>query len=207
MKVFLMSIAFLCVCVAFGNAEEKRTQQDSDVAEYAVLAGASPFGFSGTFAHHSSEKTSWLFSFGGVPDLDFILDTVGEKYRVTSQSSWAGVFINHRPFETASWLRLVAGLGVGRIENSLTREVDGVGADQYEANYRSNPVMYFGAGFGLKPVKGFVWALDIGWLQTAGPEITKTSDDLESDRSFELRTSSFLGAVLPNVQLSLGYGF
>ena len=208
-KIRTLTALFGLLSTTVAVADETEVNTSSNFAEYAVLAGVSPLGgFSGSFAHHASEKTSWVFSFGGTPDLNIEVDMDGDTYSVFNVSSWVGFFVNHRPFVNADWFRLVAGLGVGTIENRIERlEPNGFATDeQYEANYHENPVGYLGIGFGMKPVEGFIWAVDIGWLQTSGPEVrgvhAATADGIEA-----IENSWMFGSVLPSLQLSLGYGF
>ena len=119
MRSIYVSIALLCFFTTQGIAEDTTSKPE---AEYAFLFGGSAFGPSGSFVYHSSQKTSWAFSLGGNPDLDIKLDIEDDSYEVISESSWVGAFVNHRPFEQASWIRLVAGLGVGRIDNTIKRK-------------------------------------------------------------------------------------
>ena len=178
------------------------TEPSSDFAEYSVIAGVSPFGGSLMFGYNKNEKTSWLVGFGGLPGgnaLEFDID--GTKYDVDSSSAWAGFFINHRPLENAMWFRLVAGLGFGSIENELD---DGNG-NKYRADYRENPVGYVGVGFGSQAKKGFLIGFDIGMLYTGGPMVRPVAGDgadVEAIEDFWMFDS-----VLPNGQLTLGYGF
>ena len=204
MRSIFVSIALLCFFTTQSFAEETTSKPE---AEYAFLLGGSAFGPSGSFVYNSSKKTSWAFSLGGTPDLDIELEIEDESYEVTSESSWLGVFVNHRPFEKASWLRLVAGLGVGRIDNFIQRKSGGFLEDQYEAVYKESPFGYLGLGFGMKPVKGFIWGVDIGWLQTSGPEVRGLTNDATEGRIDAIKHSFWFGSALPNVQFSVGYGF
>ena len=175
---------------------------ESHHADYAVLLGGSPFGGSISFASHQSKKTSFLFSLGGAPEGIFSMDDSdigGNKYDIESHSSWVGAFVNHRPIESAEWFRLVAGLGIGNIENKITAEDGAV----YHANYTENPVGYLGIGFGVDTSAGFQWGVDLGWLQTAGPQVTGPNAEVIED----IKDNWMFGKVLPNFQVSLGYGF
>ena len=207
MKFLTLMLAVLTA--TFGTALAADEDANPNFADYAVLAGISPFGGSFSFAHNSSEQTTWVFSIGGNADMNLDIEIESEDYELVSESSWVGFFINHRPLENAKWFRLVAGLGVGSIENDLER-IDSRGIatnERYEANYKENPVGYLGVGFGLKPRKGFVWGVDIGWLQTAGPEIRGLTNDATVDGEEAIRASYLFGAPLLNLQVSLGYGF
>ena len=173
---------------------------DSDRADYAVLLGGSPFGGSFTFAAHQSEKTTYQFSLGGLPGMTMKDQKIGDNdYDIDSSSSWVGGFISHRPIDSAQWFRLMAGVGFGNIENEITA----ANGDVYTANYVENPVGYLGLGFGGGTNKGFVWAFDLGWLQTAGPQVDGKEEAVVED----IKDHWMFGKVLPNMQLSLGYGF
>ena len=126
-------------------------------------------------------------------------DIGGNKYDIESSSSWVGAFIAHRPIDSAEWFRLMAGIGIGNIENEITAEDGAV----YHANYTENPVGYLGIGFGADTKKGFQWAFDLGWLQTAGPQVTGPDAAVIDD----IKDNWMFGNALPNIQLSLGYGF
>ena len=51
------------------------------------------------------------------------------------------MFINHRPFADADWIRLGTGIGVGTIKNTLSSEGS---SDLYQADYEGNIVGYVG---------------------------------------------------------------
>ena len=217
----LRTFTSLCVlsllAVQPALAEEK---PGADFAEYAVLLGASPFGGSLSFAYNESPKTTWLFVLGGtggvMPDMTDV-DISGDKYSIHTDASWVGFFVNHRPLASAQWLRLAAGIGIGSIENTLeTPQKDAGGNDEtatYRVDYSENPVGYLGVGFGAEPRKGLMWALDIGWLQTAGPDVQQVSGDPTVEgadyetRRGEILDSVFFGNFLPNIMLTVGYGF
>ena len=104
--------------------------------------------------------------------------------------------------DSARWFRLVAGLGIGSIETELD---DGDG-NTYDVHYKENPVGYLGLGFGGEAKKGFIWGFDLGVLQTSGPMIAKTGG-MGADQSAEIGDNAFFGTVLPNLQVTLGWGF
>ena len=175
----------------------------SGFARYSSTIGMSPFGGSLNFGYNSSAKTSWIFTFGGSPEMEgpFKPEIDGTEYTPTGSSSWMGFFLNHRPFEGTQWFRLIAGLGIGHIEMELD---DGQG-NRYKAEYRESPVAYVGFGFGLEPKEGFIWGLDFGLLQTAGPIIVPLEG--QGDQLEAIGDNWMFGTLLPNVQLSLGWGF
>ena len=196
--VSCIAVALLVAQPAF--ADERK---DGDFAEYAVVLGASPFGGSLAFAYNSSWKTTWQFAIGGVTGLELDLEIEGNDYTVKGASSWVGCFVNHRPFEGANWFRLVAGIGIGTIENELTDSSD----NEYHAHYKENPVGYLGVGFGARPEKGFLWGVDIGWLQTPGPHVHQVAGDPNPAAVEDIEGDLLFGNVLPNVQVTLGWGF
>lgn len=177
--------------------------KDSNFADYTVLVGGSPFGYSFTFAANQSRKTSYNFSIGGLPGLEMEQEIGGNDYDTEASSSWMGAFITHRPIDGAEWFRLQAGIGLGQIENVLTYEDDMGETQEITANYTENPVAYMGIGFGADTSKGFQWAVDIGLLQTAGPVVDGGSEARRKD----VEDFWMYGNILPNFQINLGYGF
>lgn len=177
--------------------------EGSDFAQYSVNMGGSPFGGSVSFAYNESSKTSWLFVLGGLPGLTLEQDIDGTTYTVDASSSWVGCFLNHRPFENADWFRIVAGLGIGTIENELEDE----SGNRYSANYKENPVGYLGIGFGARPVKGFDIGLDIGWLQTSGSVVNQVEGEAKAKEVKSISNHFLFGSALPNVQFTVGWGF
>jgi hypothetical protein len=175
---------------------------DSNFADYTVLLGGSPFGGSLTFAVNQSKKTTYNFTLGGAPSglVELTDQEIGDnKYDIAGSSSWVGAFINHRPIDGVEWFRVSAGIGIGNIENEITAEDGSV----YSANYTENPVGYLGIGFGADTDKGFQWAVDLGWLQTAGPMVMGPDAAVVED----IQDHWMFGKALPNIQFSVGYGF
>lgn len=175
----------------------------SDFAQYNVSVSGSPFGGSLNFAYNESPKTSWFFALGGLPGLELEQDIDGTTYTVDGSSSWVGFFINHRPLENADWFRLVAGIGIGTIENELKDE----NGNRYSANYKENPVGYLGIGFGSRALKGLQLGLDIGWLQTSGPQVKQIAGDDNAEALTSISDHFLFGSALPNVQFTAGWGF
>ena len=178
---------------------------EDDFANYAVNLGISPFGVSFNASLNASQKTTYTASIGGAPtgNAPFTPTVDDVEYELEVGSSWTGVFINHRPFESASWFRVNTGIGFGRITQSLD---DGNG-NTYTANYTENPVGYFGVGAGLRPVQGFQAGIDIGLLHTGGPAVVRTGGDGD-DATQALANDFLIGTpTLPNLQISLGWGF
>ena len=174
-----------------------------DFAQYGVSLGGSPFGGSASFIYNVNKKTSYLFTFGGAAGGSLDLEIGGNDYTVKSSSAWTGVFLNHRPIDSAEWFRLVAGLGVGSIEN----ELEGESGKVFQADYNENPVGYSGLGFGFDTSKGFQWGVDIGLLFTSGSEVRQVAGDVDVAATEDIADFFLFGNVLPNFQLTLGWGF
>jgi len=195
-------LAFSLFAIQPALAEDTK---DSNFAKYSLSGSFSPFGTSLNFGYNSCSKTSYQFSVGGFPETEapFKVEVDDSEYTVKGSSSWAGVFVQHRPVDDSKWFRLVFGFGVGQIKNSLD---DGEG-NTYTANYTENPVIYSGIGFGGEAKKGFIWGFDIGLLSTAGPNVIQTSSMNGIDHTSDIEDFWAFGAMLPNAQLTLGYGF
>jgi hypothetical protein len=191
----------LSLFVATPALAEKKA--DSDFSHYSLNVGVSPFGGSVNVGINTCAKTTWQFGFGGFsgeapvkPKID------GVEYTIENSTSWVGFFVNHRPVASSPWFRMVAGLGIGSIENEVS-DADG---NTYTAHYKENPVGYLGIGFGAEAKKGFMWGVDLGILQTSGPMIMKTGGTGD-DASEKLADDFMFGTVLPNMQVTLGWGF
>jgi hypothetical protein len=195
--------SILCLVAALVFATQPVVAQeaaDSNFADYSMFVGGSPFGGSLSFAVNQSTKTTYQFTLGGLPGMEMTDQEIGDgTYDIKSNSSWVGGFISHRPIDGAEWFRVMAGLGIGRIQNELT-DTDG---NVFRADYTENPVGYLGIGFGGDTNKGFQWAFDLGWLQTGGPMVVGPDAQAAKDISEHW----MFGSVLPNVQFNVGYGF
>ena len=175
----------------------------SNFAQYSVSMSGSPFGGSFNFGYNASEKTTYLFSLGGLPGLEMDQEIGGTDYTVDSSSAWMGAFVQHRPFDGAKWFRLAAGIGIGSIENELKDDA----GNTFVADYNDNPVGYTGIGFGFEPVEGFIWGVDLGLLFGAGPDVGQTAGTPDLDAVNDIADHFLFGTVLPNIQVSLGWGF
>ena len=184
---------------------KKAHKKSSDFARYNVNLAGSLFGPSANFGYNVSKKTMFVFAMGMFSgDAPIKPEIGGTEYSMNGSASWMGFFVNHRPVKTAPWFRLVAGLGIGNIDNELD---DGDG-NTYSVVYSENPVGYLGIGFGTEAKKGFLWGFDIGVLQTGGATVIQTQTDGTSlDQTAEIKDSWMFGTLLPNVQFSLGWGF
>jgi len=194
----LIAVALLLSPAAFADNHAG----DSNFAQYGVSVGFSPFGGSLNVAYNSSAKTTWQFSVGGLPGglLEMDLEIDKTDYNTKMSGSWVGVFLGHRIFNGVDWFRLVAGLGIGRLENEL-EDKDG---NEYTVEYRDNPVGYVGMSFCSPAEKGFYWNVDLGMLQTAGPQIQKVAGSGD-DASEEIGDYFMFGDIMPNFQVTLGY--
>ena len=196
-------------------------ENDADFAEYGVGLAFSPFGPSLNLTYNLDTKNSISVGIGGAPEADvpggllpnfdpLLLSDVS----VAGSSSWLGVFWRHRPFANQN-IGFNLGVASGQIENNLTAA--GFHADEtvsFNVKYSENPVMYLGANFGSKPVKGFQFGLDLGVLSTGGAVIQYTgeAEELEAhgddiaDQMAEI-SDKLAWSLLPNIQLGVSYGF
>ena len=190
----ICALSYICLAAPALAAEN----ENSDFSHYSLSTSVNPFGGSLNFGVNTSEKTTWLFSFGGFSDEAPLKPKIDDvEYTIDNGATWVGFFVNHRPVASASWFRVIAGLGIG----SITNDVSDADGNTYTANYKENPVGYLGIGFGAEAKKGFMWGVDLGILQTAGPMIMKSS------ASEKLADDYMFGTILPNIQFSLGWGF
>ena len=60
-----------------------------------------------------------------------------------------------------------------------------------------------GVGFGGRPKKGLVYSLDLGLLSTSGANVTGPN----AETAAKIADDSFFGALLPNIQLGISWGF
>ena len=205
MKTLYISFAVLLPAVFSLDAQ---AQDDSakEMAEYNVSVGISPFGPSLGFSHHLSAKTTVQVGFGAFSgDNPVDQEIGGATFTGDAETNWMGIFLNHRPFEDYDWIRLNVGIGIGGIEGNLIDVADA--NHSYNIRYDNNPVGYVGIGFGARPVKGVNVGFDIGGLHTSGGDITATGTNVNADVLEEIPNTLGYGRVLPNLQLTVGYGF
>jgi hypothetical protein len=201
--VFLASI--LISHTAFAE-ESKGNSKSGDFARYGVSVAGSLFGPSASFNYNKSRKTTFVFGMGAFSGDAPMDPKIGDNtYTMSGSASWMGFFVNHRPFDNARWFRLAAGFAVGNIDNELKDSTDA--NNSYQVLYSENPVGYFGIGFGLEAKKGFLWGVDIGLLQTGGSTVTPTGSASTPNTVTEIKDNWMFGSILPNFQLSLGWGF
>ena len=178
-------------------------------ANYTLSLGLSPFGGSLNYTYHKSQKTSINVAVGGLLETDltnFATDLdINEDFTLKSSSGWMGIFLQHRPFNNAKWVGFVTGFGVGYIENTI--EVLNDGSDIYTAHYKENPVGYVGWTFGSGPVTGFNYSFDLGMLYTSGPTIIGPGSHPDGEYNDAIKNSFYFSNALPNIQLTIGYGF
>jgi len=196
MRLTVITCALVCSVVgstAFAGEER---------ADYGVLVGVSPFGGSLNFSHHYAKKSSWNIAVGLGPELTMASTIDDTEYEGTSSMSWAGALWSHRPATTADWFRVVAGVIVGNI----TLDIDDKQGNKYSAEYDESPVFYTGVGVGNRPVKGVLFGFDIGMISTAGTTVEAVENGTKEHLDV-LNDNWRFGNVMPNLQLTLGYGF
>jgi len=194
--------------IAASSSVDRQAQEDDakETATYGVSVGISPFGPSLGFSHNLSEKTTVQVSLGGFSgDNPVDQEIGGATFAGTAETNWMGIFLNHRPFEDYDWIRFNVGIGIGGIEGTLTDVNDA--NHTYDVRYGDNPVGYVGIGFGSRPVEGVTVGFDIGGLHTSGAVITSTGSTTNATVMDEIPNTFGYGRVLPNLQLSVGYGF
>lgn len=205
MRVLSFAVA-LIAATSFSLSCQAQDDNAKSTASYGVSVGVSPFGASLGLSHNLSEQTTVQVSIGGFSG-DNPVDTEigGATFSGTGETSWMGIFVNHRPFEDYNWLRFNVGIGIGGIEGTLT-DVNNAN-HAYAIRYDDNPVGYVGIGFGSRPVEGITVGFDIGGLFTSGADITATGTETDTAVMDEIPNTFGYGRVLPNFQLSVGYGF
>ena len=208
MKKSILFIAMLSFSFAsYAQNSEK------EFAQYGVFIGVSPFGMGANFNYNFNEKTTLSIGLGFAPEgevpgaLAPEVSALGD-YTWESKTQWMGMFVNHRPFESMNWFTVNAGIGIGYIENhihigheELTEGHSETDAE-YHANYSENPVGYFGFAARTPNQKGLQFGFDFGLLHTGGPVISGIDESKVAAIKDNLAPN-----VLPNFQISVGYGF
>ena len=208
MKKSILFIAMLSFSFAsYAQNSEK------EFAQYGVFIGVSPFGMGANFNYNFNEKTTLSIGLGFAPEgevpgaLAPEVSALGD-YTWESKTQWMGMFVNHRPFESMTWFTVNAGIGIGYIENhihigheELTEGHSETDAE-YHANYSENPVGYFGFAARTPNQKGLQFGFDFGLLHTGGPVISGIDESKVAAIKDNLAPN-----VLPNFQISVGYGF
>ena len=206
MTRILQFAAALLIAASFSVDCQAQEDDAKETATYGVSVGISPFGPSLGFSHNLSEKTTVQVGIGAFSgDNPADQEIGGATFSGTGETSWMGIFLNHRPFEDYDWIRFNVGIGIGGIEGTLTDVNDP--NHTYDVRYGDNPVGYVGIGFGSRPVEGVTVGFDIGGLHTSGAVITSTGSTTNDDVMDEIPNTFGYGRVLPNLQLSVGYGF
>ena len=179
------------------------------------------FGFA--WGHQLTPKTTLtVFYVQGVPnsienfdweptDADGNPNTESALYGVEfdaefgTNSSWQGVNLNYRPFDNFDAFRVVFGGGVGSLGGTL---VDPEGARYLVRG--GGTFSYLGLGYGLKPVKGFQWGVDLGILRTGTFEVSWVPGATGNQtwaRGIAITEQANSGHWIPNLQLTIGWGF
>ena len=159
--------SILCLVAALVFATQPVVAQeaaDSNFADYSMFVGGSPFGGSLSFAVNQSTKTTYQFTLGGLPGMEMTDQEIGEgTYDIKSNSSWVGGFISHRPIDGAEWFRVMAGLGIGRIQNELT-DTDG---NVFRADYTETRLVIWALVLVAIQIKAFSGRLISGGYKPA----------------------------------------
>ena len=194
-KIIIIILSVVLVKVNYG--------QEKDFAEYGISGALSPFGISLSMSYNKTKKTSLVVSLGGLPESNSLIkpkiNNINE-YEMSSESSWMGIFVNHRPFKEMEWIRVNFGMAIGSIENTLTEPP---GGGEYRVLYNNPPSGYFGLGLGQQTKRGLVFGADFGLLYGPGPII----DGPEISKIESISNSPLAAKVLPNIQFSLGFNF
>jgi len=206
MKKIYSILAATVLFVATSSTIHAQDDGAKEFASYSAGLGISPFGPSLNFSHNLSEKTTVNVGIGAFSGDNPVAQEIGgATFDGTAATNWMGIFLNHRPFEDYDWLRFNVGIGIGGIEGTLTDQADE--NHTYSILYDNNPVGYVGVGFGSRPVKGFTVGFDIGGLHTSGGDVTATGSAMDQAVMDEIPNTLGYGRVLPNLQLSVNYGF
>lgn len=206
MKNLFSIFAAAALFAASSTGLQAQEDNAKEFAAYSAGVGISPFGPSLNFSHNLSEKTTLNVGIGAFSGDNPIAQEIGGvTFDGTGATNWMGVFLNHRPFADYDWIRFNVGIGIGGIEGTLTAQDDE--NHSYSVLYDNNPVGYVGVGFGSRPVKGFTVGFDIGGLHTSGGDVTATGTVVNMDVMDEIPNTLGYGRVLPNLQLSVNYGF
>ena len=208
----LFTFIFLSFSIAFTAIGQS---DDAEFAEYGTTLSISPFGPGLSLTYNVDTKNSISVAFGFSPELSapaaLLPDFESSSYSVNGTSSWMGVFWRHRPFENQN-IGFNLGMASGQIENNLEDDAD----DHltYSVNYTENPVMYLGVNYGSKPVKGLQFGIELGVLSTGGATVQYSGHEEEMEfheeeieAAIDDIKSKFAWSMLPNLQLSVSYGF
>lgn len=206
MKNLISIFAAVLLFPATTTVVQAQEDAPKEFASYGIGIGISLFGPSYNFIHNLSEKTTINVGIGAFSgDSPIAQEIGGVTFDGTGATNWMGVFLNHRPFADYDWFRFNVGIGIGGIEGTLTAQDDE--NHTYSMRYDNNPVGYVGIGFGLRPVKGFTFGFDLGALHTSGSDVTSTGTTVNPEVMDEIPNTLGYGRVLPNLQLSVAYGF
>jgi hypothetical protein len=174
-----------------------------------------PFqGFGLQWNHQITEKTTFTAYYGQAVAQEWTSDNAyypnddqtGQGYSGSTfqNSSWTSFILNYRPLDNFQAFRVASGLGVGRLGGTLQGLTDN---NTYFIN-GAGPFAYMGIGYGLKPVEGFQWGIDIGWIR--GPGFTTQTDGVDAAAaaaSLELTARNHELPFFPNAQITVAWGF
>lgn len=209
----MKKILIYVVCMLISLPAILAQKTEKEFASYGAGIGISPFGFGLNLTHNFNSKTSLNLGIGGAPETDvpdgFIPDdnALGDVEMWRSTSSWMGMFLTHRPFDNANWFCVNFGLGIGSIENDLEIHSDDGTHEEYSADYNENPVGYLGFAARTGNVKGIQFGFELGALYTSGGEVMPVHGTSDNHERMEAIEDNLVPSLLPNIQLTISYGF
>ncbi len=187
--------------------------QDYVENSFGITTSGPAQAFGLQWNHQITEKTTLSVQYGQPVEQSHDTETpyfpnddnTGQGYTGTTfQGSWTGVLLHHRPFDSFDAIRVCAGMGVARLGGNLTGINDG---NRYFINGHG-PYGYMGIGYGLKPVKGLQWGVDVGLLRMPG--FTAQTDGVDAaaaQASYDLTTRNHELPFFPNAQITIAWGF
>lgn len=129
-----------------------------------------------------------------------LTDAIQGYTGTTFKSVLGQFFLNYRPLENFDAFKVAGGMGIGRHGGTL----EGIDAGHEYFLNGHGPFAYMGVGYGLKPVKGFQWGVDVGWLRA--PDFTVETDGLDASAAaarMELVKRNHELSFFPNAQITV----
>ena len=182
--------------------------QDYAQNSFGIYTSGPAQAFGLQWNHQITEKTTFSAHYGQPVEQSWDADAPyfptddnsGQGYTGTTfQGSWTGVVLNHRPFENFDAFRVYVGAGVVRLGGNLEGLDDG---HRYFINGHG-PFQSMGVGYGLKPVKGFQWGVDVGLLRVPG--FTTQTDGDNAAAVMDLTIVNHVLPFFPNAQITVAW--